>query len=249
MDTSSFLKKCCFLPAKTNGQKFPALAGISTNELGDFAVYSDDQAAEFSLNRHLAKALCGSYEYHKLIPDHDDKIANADEKGSWWHGDGFWSFDPDFPKNKKVGDALISITADCPSVVISSINQSFISVIHSGWRGTEKRIIPKAINLAIGQGIDSSQLLVGLFPGICGQCYEVGPEFEKIFPGYVENDCLDLRSVIMDQITGCGINAEQIFTLDYCSLESQKEGQFLFQSVRRNKSKERNAVFIARQLI
>lgn len=248
MELPTILERSYFLPAKSNGRKFPALAGITTNAAGNFATWNNNQQAEFCLNNHLARETCGNCNYHKLIPDHEDKIGNARNCGNWWHGDGFWDYEKDFLKNKKIGESLFSITADCPTVVISSLDQSFISIVHSGWRGTEKKISAKAIAIARGLGIPCSDLTIGLFPGICGQCYDVGPEMAKIFPGGIVGGKLDLRGVILSQLLDADINADQIFIMRYCSYETKVDGQPIFQSVRRNKTLERNAVFIVRTL-
>ena len=87
---------------------FPAKTGITYSLAGDFSVWQDDKANEFSLNMRLARELTGDGHYHKLIADHGDQILDANSCGNWNHGDGLIDFDPSFGHEyKKMRPGLI----------------------------------------------------------------------------------------------------------------------------------------------
>lgn len=92
------------------------------------------------------------------------------------------------------GILLVVRTADClPVLLVDPVGRA-VAAAHGGWRGTQKRILEKAVR-AMGRayGTDPGELLAALGPCIGPACYEVGPEvreaFEKAgFPPSVLNE-------------------------------------------------------------
>ena len=83
------------------------------------------------------------------------------------------------------GIMLLTVEADCTPVYILDPVNGAVGMIHSGWRGTVKKITEKAIELMNeNYGTKKSDVLIHFGPAICGKCYEVGmdliPEFKKI---------------------------------------------------------------------
>ncbi len=95
------------------------------------------------------------------------------------------------PPAKLEGDALMTNvpglllvirTADClPVLLVDEVNRAVASV-HCGWRGTEKRILEKAVK-AMGEAYGSKPagMLAALGPCIGPACYEVGPKVRDAF--------------------------------------------------------------------
>jgi YfiH family protein len=95
------------------------------------------------------------------------------------------------PDRKLEGDALMTSvpglllvirTADClPILLVDEANRA-VAAVHCGWRGTEKRILEKAVR-AMGEAFGSrpGEMRAALGPCIGAACYEVGPEVREAF--------------------------------------------------------------------
>jgi copper oxidase (laccase) domain-containing protein len=106
------------------------------------------------------------------------------------HSDIIHRLDGD-PAGKLEGDALMTDvrglllivrTADClPALLVDKTHKAVASV-HCGWRGTEKRILDKAVRaMGLAYGSEPGELLAALGPCIGSACYEVGPEVREGF--------------------------------------------------------------------
>lgn len=95
------------------------------------------------------------------------------------------------PQQKLEGDALMTNvpglllvirTADCLPVLLADAKNRAVAAVHCGWRGTEKRILAKAVR-AMGEayGAKPGEMLAALGPCIGPACYEVGPEVRDGF--------------------------------------------------------------------
>lgn len=95
------------------------------------------------------------------------------------------------PPEKLEGDALMTNvpglvlvirTADCLPVLLVDEENRAVAAIHCGWRGTEKRILEKAVQ-TMGEvyGSKPATMLAALGPCIGAACYEVGVEVKKAF--------------------------------------------------------------------
>jgi YfiH family protein len=95
------------------------------------------------------------------------------------------------PSVKLEGDAmmtdlpgllLVIRTADClPVLLVDEVHRA-VAAVHCGWRGTERRILEKAVR-AMGRAYGSKpgDMLAALGPCIGPACYEVGPEVRDGF--------------------------------------------------------------------
>jgi len=95
------------------------------------------------------------------------------------------------PEAKLEGDALMTNvpglllvirTADCLPVLVVDEENRAVAAVHCGWRGTEKRILDKAVR-AMGEAYGSkpAAMRAALGPCIGAACYEVGPEVRDDF--------------------------------------------------------------------
>lgn len=130
--------------------------------------------------------------------------------------------DSHYSSEKKLG--LCVSTADCGPVLILSSNPFWIASIHAGWRGVEKRIVPKTISVLLRNGCLADQLRILVGPHIQKPSFEVGNDVRdlllKSFQG--EKDLVweavsgqksrvDLQQILKFQLSESGINLENCF--------------------------------------
>lgn len=80
------------------------------------------------------------------------------------------------------GITMVTLHADClPLFFLDPVNRA-AGLVHSGWRGTRKGIGLRALE-AMGRefGTKPGDVLAAIGPGICGSCFEVGPEVAAEF--------------------------------------------------------------------
>lgn len=146
---------------------------------------------------------------------------------------------------------LCTVEADCVPVYFYDPVKEVIAMVHSGWKGTVKKISQVTIQkMKSVFGCQPSDMLVAIGPHICKDCYEVGAdllqefsktfapaEMEKIFVRKnQEKYLLNLEEAVRLTLLECGVAAENIFSAGVCTLHSQIEGHS-FCSYRRTKSK------------
>ncbi len=80
------------------------------------------------------------------------------------------------------GLVLVIRTADCLPVLLFDEPNRAVAAVHCGWRGTEKRILEKAVR-AMGEAYGSkpAAMIAALGPCIGPACYEVGPEVRDAY--------------------------------------------------------------------
>lgn len=159
---------------------------------------------------------------------HDAKITFITRAGIFGESDAMIT--------DKQGIALCISTADCTAVFIYDIKIKVIAAIHSGWRGTQKRITEKAVKrLKSDFGCNPKDLFVYLGPSISPINYEVGLEVAELFdPKYLslngDKYHLDVSSANYDMLINEGIPPYQIQKSNLCSFEYNE----VFHSYRRD---------------
>ena len=140
----------------------------------------------------------------------------------------------DFPGYTGESDALISSqpciglaisSGDCCAIFLYDKEQEIIAGVHSGWRGTEKRILEKTlIKMQNSFGTIPNNIFAFIAPAISQANYEVGPEFADRFSrDYIlEKEgklFLDVTGTNRDMLRAFGIPNSQIEISDLCSYE------------------------------
>lgn len=127
------------------------------------------------------------------------------------------------------GVALFAVFADCYPLIVYDPSNRALALGHAGWRGTEAGIAYKIVEMLEREyGSVASELCVGIGPGICGGCYEVGPEFagrfspEVLRPGAGDRFLLDLVEANRRQFGEAGVQPGRIWALEQCTLESDQ---------------------------
>lgn len=127
--------------------------------------------------------------------------------------------------------ALAVQAADCIPVLIVDPEKKVYAAIHSGWRGTLKRIVLHTTReIQDNFGSNPADLLVAIGPGIRSCCYEVGQEVAVLFEDKFPGTCtavsspdrpgkyfLDLPKALEIQLNTAGIRPENIHNLGLCT--------------------------------
>ena len=146
---------------------------------------------------------------------------------------------------------LCTVEADCLPVYFYDPVKEVIAMVHSGWKGTVKKISEVAIQkMKEAFGCRPENILAAIGPHICKDCYEVGAdlleefsrsfdksEIEKIFiPKNQEKYFLNLEEAVRMTLMKNELVETNIFSTGHCTFHSQPEG-YSFCSYRRTKSK------------
>jgi YfiH family protein len=124
---------------------------------------------------------------------------------------------------KGIGIAISA--ADCVTIYIYDKVEKVIAGIHSGWRGTEKKIVKETLERLESEFDSAPQnLFVFIAPSISQKNYEVGKEVaEKFNQKYLipngEKYFLDVSQINYDMLINFGIPKEQIEKSSLCSYD------------------------------
>ncbi len=135
---------------------------------------------------------------------------------------------------KNLGLAIA--VADCTPIFLYDIKNKVIAAVHSGWQGTEQKILFKTL-LMMQKNYSSKpeNIITYLGPSISQVNYEVGTEFaEKFDCIYLipkgEKYLLDVSGINYKVLLDFGIPKNQIQKSELCTYEFSK----LFHSYRRD---------------
>lgn len=125
------------------------------------------------------------------------------------------------------GICLITKLADCTPVVLYEPKKKILANIHSGWRGTHQKIVPKSIEKIIEHyDADPKEMLAFLGPAISKDNFEVQDDLIQQFNqshGDIsahltkkENGryLFDMRSLLLSDLLSCNIAQDNIFSSD-----------------------------------
>ena len=137
--------------------------------------------------------------------------------------------DVDGAVTDRPGVALLATFADCFPLIAYDPEHRAVGLAHAGWRGTEAGIAGRLV-AALGReyGSVAKDLRIGIGPGICGNCYEVGPELagrfepEVLKPGREDRLLLDLAEANRRQFLEAGVLLGRIRALEFCTFESDR---------------------------
>lgn len=151
------------------------------------------------------------------------KYVHNDDKGKGALSDADSTADTDAFITDKKGLPLAIFTADCLSIFLYDPKSRSIGLIHSGWRSSKEFIAVKAVNLMQKEfGAQTQDIYAGLGPAMRACCYEVGREFQKIFPRDLTDRggrfYLDLAGVNKKQLLSSGVEDKNIFDTKICTV-------------------------------
>ncbi|MBN2571143.1 MAG: peptidoglycan editing factor PgeF [Ignavibacteriales bacterium] len=125
---------------------------------------------------------------------------------------------------KKLGLAITS--ADCSAIFLYDNVNNVIASIHSGWRGTEKKILEKTIHKMMQEfNTNPQNVYAYIAPSISMMNYEIGKDVaEKFNSKYVlkngKNMFLNVSLANFDILISNGIQKDHIQVSDVCSFET-----------------------------
>jgi len=102
------------------------------------------------------------------------RVAARETKNEPLQGDALITADP--------GVLLVVQTADCVPILLADTKNRAVAAIHSGWRGTVRRIAEKALGrMRMEFGTRPEDVIAAIGPSIGQCCYEVGSDVAKEF--------------------------------------------------------------------
>jgi len=116
--------------------------------------------------------------------------------------------------------------ADCVPILLCCAEPLSVAVLHAGWRGTAARIAEKGVDAICALGAEPAAIEAVIGPGICGKCYEVGPEVLaalSLLPGPDEallglpRNHVSLAEANRQILLHCGLPEEAIHTSRLCT--------------------------------
>lgn len=148
---------------------------------------------------------------------HGDKVTFIDEGINCGESDAMITNKPN------LGLAISS--ADCPAIFLYDIKKRVIAAAHSGWRGTEKKILLKVlIKLKNDFNSNPADLIAYVSPSISQKKYEVDEEVASIFASKYSTKknskyLLNLQEVNRDLMLNFGLLKKNIQVSSLCSYE------------------------------
>ena len=131
------------------------------------------------------------------------------------------------------GLALVTGHADCMAFYFYDPVRKRIGLCHAGWRGALGRIGREVLRVMREKGSDPADILCGVGPSICPDCFEVGfdvaEQFETAFPGCPlrhmnerNRPVIDLWQVALCQFMEGGARPEHVSFMGLCTKEDPR---------------------------
>jgi len=213
------------------------LGGVSSGDCAtmNFAVNRGDTPENVRENyRRMARAL--DFQPERLVVSMQTHTVNIRRVTEADAGKGFDRerdyADVDGLMTDVPGLVLVTSYADCVPLLFVDPVKRVVAASHSGWRGTVARMGRCTVEaMRENYGCRPEDLLAGIGPCICPDCYEVGEDVaEKFRKGFgVENVILkpaagrpgkyqlDLREANMRILLEAGVRPEHISVTDICT--------------------------------
>ena len=118
--------------------------------------------------------------------------------------------------------ALATSLADCQGILIYDPNKSVIGNVHSGWRGTLKRIVINAIHLMEEKfNSNPADIEIYICPSILKCCFEVDEDVEVLFRN--EFNDINIDEFIETKYKTIDKNENETITIDKNKTENINE--------------------------
>lgn len=195
--------------------------GFSTSAIGSVGLtHAPDPIPVLESRRSFARALdLDSETVTTAGAVHGTNVARVDEPSDVIQGvDGLIT--------DRRGVVLFATFADCYPIVLWDSAKRCAGLAHAGWRGTLAGVARGAVRrMSEEYGSTPGDIRAGIGPGICGRCYEVGPEVASQFdPRFVTTGAgdrflLDLTVANRTQLEEAGV--AQVHVLGLCTKETE----------------------------
>jgi len=126
---------------------------------------------------------------------------------------------------KERGIYLMITVADCFPILIYDPTAQIAAIVHAGWRGIIKKIIPEAVEKLNNLGSDTQNLFIGIGPGICQRHFVVRFDvlslFKEAYPKAVftrnADGYIDLKKAITEDLIKSGVPKDNIEDSNICT--------------------------------
>ncbi|MFH1367181.1 MAG: peptidoglycan editing factor PgeF [Patescibacteria group bacterium] len=220
---------------------------ISEKPDGSMKIFGDpanDRRPQENRARFLKKIKIKPDDLIKTNSVHNGavRVVRQHDKGiSIGQTDGFVT------REKKV---FLSITVgDCLPIFFYDRKEKAVGLVHCGWRELVKDIMASTLKL-FKDNFNSSRenILVGIGPGISGECYEIGPEiYEKYKKAYPSSFILkngkffwDLKKACFEELIKQGLPPNNIEVSPECTYSLSDK----YFSYRRDKPKRLETMLV-----
>lgn len=197
---------------KAGGKKNDLFQFNMSYNVGDKKENVDENRAKFFEKLGLTS---NKVAFQKQV--HGDKITVIENNGNCGESDALVT------TKKNLGLAIS--TADCPAIFIYDGRKKIICGVHSGWRGTSKKILEKAVVKLTNQfNSNPADLYCYISPSISQVNYEVSKEVAEQFneKDFCKKDgryFLDLAGANYNMLINCGVMESQIQVSQLCTFE------------------------------
>jgi polyphenol oxidase len=198
-------------------ERFGVVAGITTRGHGfSVGLWSDESVGQV-MNRWRALRAAFRPRFTTFILSHQVHGTVVH-----WHEqrvDGWLILDDLDGHATATAGVLLTVTvADCIPVYLIVPGKGAMALLHAGWRGVASGILERGVEALKRHAFArSSDIVMHCGVGICGACYEVGPEVASRFTGKTEvaPQHVDLRGVLARQAEELGVG--EISQSRWCS--------------------------------
>ncbi|MCX6765514.1 MAG: peptidoglycan editing factor PgeF [Candidatus Moranbacteria bacterium] len=146
---------------------------------------------------------------------------------------------------KEKGIYLSVTSRDCYPVLAYDPREKIIAIIHAGWRGIARNIVPSVLDAMMKLGSSSHNIHIAIGPGICQAHFEFDEKDMKQHFGKYDDGKhviragdfkvhIDLEGIILDQLLESKVKEDNIEVIGECTFCSYKK----YFSARRDKSPE-----------
>jgi YfiH family protein len=197
---------------KAGGEKNDPYHFNMSYSVGDKKEHVDKNRTQFFKQLELTS---NTVAYQKQV--HEDKITLVQRDGNCGESDAL------ITTKNNLGLAIS--TADCPAIFIYDRKRKIICGVHSGWRGTSKRILEKTVIKLTNQfNSNPADLYCYISPSISQVNYEVSAEVAEQFNEmdfYKEDGkyFLDLSGANYRMLITSGVKESQIQISELCTFE------------------------------
>jgi YfiH family protein len=198
-------------------ERFGTVAGVTTRGHGfSLGLWSDESVGQV-MTRWRAFRAAFQPRFSTLLLSHQvhgTRVAWHEQ-----HADGWLILDGIDGHVTGGRGVLLAVTvADCIPVYLAVPEKGVVGLLHAGWRGAAAGILERALEVVKRQAFArAADVVMHCGVGICGSCYEVGPEVLTRFGGPADAgpQRLDLRAVLVDQ--GRRLGVTDISASPWCS--------------------------------
>jgi len=197
-------------------ERFGLIAGVTTRPLS-LGLWSDESVGQV-IGRWRAFRATFAPQFPTIVLSyqvHGSEVRwhEALPEG-WLILDGF-----DGHATAERGVLLTVTVADCIPVYLAVPQTGAIALVHAGWRGTAAGALTRGVELLKRRAFaKAGDIVMHCGVGICGECYEVGPEVAARF-GLSGTARLDLRGALTQQARALGL--QEISSSPWCSAEER----------------------------